>query len=105
MFWNPIQQKNKQLINSFGEGVNTFLDGFAIGEGEITDCLNMTGDDFRSIRTRNDRVNDGRPQLTTPNAIGKRTSTYLVDNPVAGGVSGHSETHVVDDFTWYYSNN
>jgi hypothetical protein len=85
-FWKGVKTEIQPVVNTFGDGVNTYLTPFEIQNGELTDCLNMCADDYPAIRTRNDRVKIN--SVTTPHAIGKRNN---------------SQMHVVDGNTWKYS--
>lgn len=87
MFWNEVVSRREIFLQNFGKGLNTYEDPTRIDPEELTDCLNVSCDDYPVIRTRNDRVWNDADVLTNPRGIGARGSSYI---------------HVVADNTWKY---
>jgi hypothetical protein len=77
--WNNIHTRRQQVLQGFGEGLNTFNDKLYIKDNEMVDCYNLIGDQYPSIRTRADRILQSLPASTEAagvyNSIGVRTTT------------------------------
>lgn len=76
--WNNLSIRRQQLLQGFGEGLNTFNDPLFIKENELTDCKNINAACYPSIQTRADRKIQTLPASTntgTMNTIGIRTTT------------------------------
>lgn len=86
--WKPVNYKTKKVYRQYGDGINTYLPAFDIGESELTDSLNMCADDYPAIRTRNDRNVLELPATTDEYGIGQRQDTYI---------------HVMDGANWMYA--
>jgi hypothetical protein len=80
--WN-VRYKSKQVISQFGQGVNTFLPAFEIGESELADASNVCSDNSPAIETRNDRSVLTLSLSSNQNALGQRDNSYLhvLDGP------------------------
>ena len=87
MLWNNMSRARTLLLQNFGKGLNTDVDPSRIDVEELTDCKNITCDDYPVIRTRNDRVVEDCDALTLPKGIGAR---------------GSSQMHAFDNGTWSY---
>ena len=87
-FWNNVGYRKQMFLQNFGKGLNTYDDPAKIDPEELTDCVNVSCDDYPVIRTRNDRVLEDADTLTgRPNGVGSR---------------GTSQIHVLDDGIWKY---
>lgn len=87
MLWNGLYKAKQIKLDGFGHGLNTAVEDADISPQELTDCLNVTCDDYPVIRTRNDRVLQDCDALTVPKGIGAR---------------GSSQMHAFDNNTWKY---
>jgi len=85
-FWNNVSARRQMLVQLFGKGLNT-EEPTKINIDELTDCLNVSCDDYPVIRTRNDRVWQDVDSLTTPRGLGSR---------------GTSQMHALADASWVY---
>lgn len=76
--WNQINIRRQQVLQGFGEGLNTFNDPIYIKDNEMTDCLNLCNISHPSIQTRADRKLHGLAASTNTgsfNTLGIRTTT------------------------------
>lgn len=76
--WNSIGIRRQQVLQGFGEGLNTFNDKNYIKDNEMTDCYNLIADQYPAIRTRSDRIAQTLPvstELGSFNSFGIRTTT------------------------------
>jgi hypothetical protein len=76
--WNKINTRRQQVLQGFGEGINTFNDRLYIKDSEMLDSYNLCGNMYPSVMTRADRVVQGFPASTEAgmtNSIGVRTTT------------------------------
>lgn len=87
MIWEALRGRKQMLIQNFGKGLNTDEDITKIDADELTDCLNVSCDDYPIVRTRNDRVLEDCDAIAVPKGIGQR---------------GTSQMHVLDDAVWKY---
>lgn len=74
MIWNNLYKAKQITLQNFGKGLNTDEDQTKIDPEELTDCVNVTCDDYPIIRTRNDRVLENAEPTTNPLGIGSRGS-------------------------------
>jgi hypothetical protein len=89
VYWNPVKYKEKKVNRQYGDGVNSYLPPMSVKESELTDSLNMSGDDWPEIRTRNDRTVLNLPAFSsTLNAFGQRNNQHI---------------HVLDGPDWKYA--
>ena len=87
-YWNNLRYQVKKIHNTFGNGINTGLPPFEIGEDELMYLRNMDSREYPAATVRPPR-SPYATTLTTPNALGQRNNEYL---------------HVVDGNTWKYWN-
>lgn len=76
--WNKIGVRRQQVLQGFGEGLNTFNDKLYVKDNEMVDCYNLIADQYPSIRTRPDRIVQTLPASTEGgmyNSLGVRTTT------------------------------
>lgn len=89
--WQATRFEKKQIINQFGDGINTGVPPFNIKESELTYVSNMGSQDYPAISSRYGRTlfsssTDFTP-LTIPNGIGEKNNSQL---------------HAIDGNTWKY---
>jgi hypothetical protein len=93
-FWNNINVRRQQVLQGFGEGINTFNDKLYLKDNEMTDSYNLMGDLYPSVRTRPDRIRQSLPASTAAgvyNSIGVRTTT-----------NSGTQVHMAYGNTWAY---
>lgn len=83
-----LPYKIKPLLNTLGDGINTFLTPLEIKDSEATYLRNVSGQNYPSLSVRPGRAYYAA-QLTTPNALGQRNNDTL---------------HVADGTVWKYWN-
>lgn len=89
--WQPTKYERKQIINQFGDGINTGVPPFNLKESELTYVSDMGSQDYPAISSRYGRTlfsnSVNFTALTTPNGIGERNNSQL---------------HAVDGTVWKY---
>jgi|GEM_PF-2444712 len=80
-YWKPMKYEIEPVINTFGNGVNSYLTPFTIEDGELTDGLNMSCDSYPAIQTRADRARYTTVFENAANGIGryKKALALLAD--------------------------
>lgn len=87
--WKPLKSTMKQVISSFGDGINVGISPFDIRDSELTYARNMGTQNYPALSVRKGRsfYSTSMPTITAPNAIGERNNEQL---------------HIVDGNTWKY---
>ena len=87
--WRPVRFERKQVVNTFGDGINTAVPPFDIIDSESPYLRNVGSQDYPALSVRYGRTFYNSTMLTivTPNGLGERSS---------------SDLHVLDGNMWRY---
>lgn len=89
--WKSISIGKKQVVNTYGDGINTGVPVLNVADSELTYCMDMGSQNYPVISTRYGRTyySSSMPTISSPDTIGERNNSVL---------------HVVDGNTWKYWN-
>lgn len=76
-FAKQIRYETRILNQSFGDGVNTFLSPFEIGDSYFTNMRNLNGDKYPAVSVRPARSSYS-PNVTVPKALASRNNETLM---------------------------
>lgn len=86
-YWKPTRFEKREVINRFGDGINTGLPPFQIADSEATYLRNMDSREYPAATVRPGRSTYAVSLSTNINGLGQRNN---------------SQIHVVDGNTWKY---